>query len=369
MSNSHFLILSSWSAPIRNGDVQYPFRVDSDFLAWTHMDIEWAMLLVDLHSDERVLFFDEPTEQKRQWESIRWNTEKIRSRGFMWTILPRSQIQSYLDQLRGEFLLPDHGVASTEKDSLWIRSLLAGKSLWSAQRHLIEKRLFKSREDIAKIKRAIEITEKTYNYITTNVRHWMYEYEIEAMIAYQFRLHRGTEAFPTIVASWPNACTLHYTAHDCRLKEWDLILLDFGIEIDGYGADISRTFPVSWTFSPRQQLLYDAVCDVKMFAEQTLKPGMTRKAWNIWVKEYMYRQCENLGLPNIEKYTPLTNPYFPHSIGHFLGLDTHDIWDSDMPLVAGMVLTIEPGIYIRHESIGIRIEDDYLVTANGCERL
>jgi len=108
---------------------------------------------------------------------------------------------------------------------------------------------------------------------------------------------------------------------------------------------------------------------VKNFAEKTLKPGITRKAWNLGVKEYMYEVCMKLGLKDIEKYTPTTNPYYPHSIGHFLGLDTHDVGSSDMPLEPDMVLTIEPGIYIHDEAIGIRIEDDYLVTDSGCVKL
>lgn len=177
------------------------------------------------------------------------------------------------------------------------------------------------------------------------------------------------EAFPTIVASGVNTCTLHYTAHDRQIQSGELILLDFGIEIDGYGADISRTFPVSGGFTPRQQEIYDAVMEVKRFAVSTLRPGTTRRAWSIGVKEYMFDVCTKLELKDMEKYTPLANPYFPHSIGHFLGLDTHDIGDTDMPLTPGMVMTIEPGIYISEEAIGIRIEDDYLITENGCERL
>ena len=129
----------------------------------------------------------------------------------------------------------------------------------------------------------------------------------------------------------------------------DLILLDFGIEIDGYGADISRTFAISGAFTPRQQEIYDAVMEVRVFAENTLKPGITRRAWNIGVKEYMFEVCKKLELQDMGQYTLLTNPYFPHSIGHFLGLDTHDVGDTDMPLVPGMVMTIEPGIYIREE--------------------
>lgn len=143
------------------------------------------------------------------------------------------------------------------------------------------KRVVKSEQDIEKIQKAIEITEKTHNYLTQNVRPGMYEYEVEAMIAYQFRLHHGVEAFPSIVASGSNACMLHYTLNNRLIESGDLILIDFGIELDGYGADISRTFAVGDMMNPRQKELYDAVLDVKQFAESTLKPGITRKNWNI----------------------------------------------------------------------------------------
>lgn len=109
--------------------------------------------------------------------------------------------------------------------------------------------------------------------------------------------------------------------------------------------------------------------DIKSFAEKTLKPSITRHEWNLRIKEYMYEVCKKLNLPEIENHTPTTNPYYPHSIGHFLGLDTHDVGDNHIPLKPGMVLTIEPGIYIRNEAIGIRIEDDYLVTGSGCVKL
>jgi Xaa-Pro aminopeptidase len=121
--------------------------------------------------------------------------------------------------------------------------------------------------------------------------------------------------------------------------------------------------------SIRQHQIYDAVLEVRDFAERGLVPGTTRRAWATRVKEYMYEVCKKLELENIANYTATINPYFPHSIGHFLGLDTHDVGDSDIPLAPGMILTIEPGLYIPNESIGIRVEDDYLVTETRCERL
>lgn len=190
--------------------------------------------------------------------------------------------------------MPEKTVAATEKEYTLIREILAGKIISSADRHLIQKRIVKSEHDILKIQKAIEVTEKTYNYLIQNVRPGMYEYEIEAMIAYQFRLHHGIEAFPSIVASGPNACTLHYTLNNRQVEAGDLVLLDFGIELDGYGADISRTFVVGGVMNPRQQELYDAVLDVKQFAESTLKPGISRKNWNIGAKEYMFAVCRKL---------------------------------------------------------------------------
>jgi Xaa-Pro aminopeptidase len=231
-----------------------------------------------------------------------------------------------------------------------------------------EIRMIKTPEETEKIRNCIRITESIYEEIIEKIHPWMCEYEIEAMIAYGFRRHHGTEAFPTIVASGANSCTLHYTANTRKIETGDIVLLDFGIELDGYGADLSRTFAVGG-FSPRQQRIYDAVLEVRDFAERELVPGITRRAWAIRVKEYMYEVCKRLELENIANYIATTNPYFPHSIGHFLGLDTHDVGDSDMPLAPGMILTIEPGIYIRDEAIWIRVEDDYLVTETGCERL
>lgn len=366
---NQYLLLASGIAPIRNGDVHYPFRVNSDFLAWTGMDIEGAILLHDHETQEQILFFDEPDNQKRLWESIRWDIASIRRSGFVGQILPRSMIWEYLSWLDGEFFLPNNNLPSTVLEYQSLRDILFGKCILDATQMLIQNRIIKSDSDIAKIRNSIKITEETYQYILENAQVGMYEYEIEAMIAYQFRLHQGIEAFPSIVASGPNACTLHYTANTRRIEVGDLILMDFGIELDGYGADISRTFTIGGSMNSRQQELYDAVLEVKQFAVKTLTPGITRKDWNLRVKEYMFTVCQNLSLPDMDIYTPTTNPYFPHSIGHFLGLDTHDVGNSDIPFLPGMILTIEPGIYIRHEGIGIRIEDDYLVTEDGCVRL
>lgn len=329
------------SLVLRNGDVHYPFRQDSDFLYLTGLSVPGLVMTI---CDEGVILWRETINEK----DIIWWSDKLTD-----------------DEMRGVSWIDDIRDI-TGLESYCSRHPLSEPQIWQSIVHEI--RTIKSPEEIEKIQNCIRITESIYEEILEKVQPWMYEYEIEALIAHGFRKHHGAEAFPTIVASGVNSCTLHYTKNDRKIESGDIVLIDFGIELGGYGADISRTFAV-WGFSPRQQEIYEAVEDVKRFAENTLKPGITRKAWNLGVKEYMYDTCVRLGLRDIKEYTPATNPYYPHSIGHFLGLDTHDVGDSDTPLKAWMVLTIEPGIYISDEAIWIRIEDDYLVTESGCVKL
>lgn len=334
--------VSGASGKLRNGDVYYPFRQDSDFLYLTGLSV--PNLVLTLYSDEIILWRESLTEKDRIWWSDKLPDDEIIHISGITDVRELSELDIYV---QGKNPMND----------------------WEVKKIIHTMRMIKTPEEIEKIQKAIQMTNVVYEDILTKIEPWMYEYEIEALVAYGFRKYHGTEAFPTIVASGPNACILHYTKNTRKLQKRDLVLLDFGIEALGYGADISRTFPVGSNFSPRQRELYDAVSDVKQFAEKTLKPGTTRRIWNTGVKEYMYNKCKDLQLKDIAQYTPETNPYFPHSIGHFLGLDTHDVGDSDIPLVPGMVLTIEPGIYISEEGIGIRIEDDYLVTDTGCKKL
>ena len=357
LESSTLYIISGASEKLRNGDVYYPFRQDSDFLYLT--DLSVPNLVLTLYSDEIILWRESITEKDRIWWSDKLPDDELSHISGIIDIRDMEKFEEYC--LRHTETQND---PENQKSGCFVPQ---HDGIWKSVVH--QMRIIKTPEEIEKIQKAIQMTNAVYEDILTKIEPWMYEYEIEALVAYGFRKYHGTEAFPTIVASGPNACILHYTKNTRKLQKGDLVLLDFGIETLGYGADISRTFPVGSNFSPRQRELYDAISDVKQFAESTLKPGITRRIWNTWVKEYMYNKCKDLQLKNIGQYTPETNPYFPHSIGHFLGLDTHDVGDSDIPLAPGMVLTIEPGIYISEEGIGIRIEDDYLVTDTGCQKL
>lgn len=357
------------SLVLRNGDVHYPFRQDSDFLYLTGLSVPGLVLTI--HDAEVILWREAITEKDTIWWSDKLTDDEMRKISWIDDIRDIRELDGYCLAHRSlSFWVYEESAPEiqTTEQMLPLSAWQKRDETQAWQSILGRMRTIKNTEEITKIQNCIRITESIYEEILSQVQPWMYEYEIEAIIAYGFRRHHGTEAFPTIVASGVNSCTLHYTQNTRQIQSGDIVLIDFGIELDGYGADISRTFAV-WGWSPRQQEIYDAVEDVKRFAENTLKPEITRKAWNLGVKEYMYTVCKNLALKDIEKYTPTTNPYYPHSIGHFLGLDTHDVGDSDTPLAPGMILTIEPGIYIREEAIGIRIEDDYLVTDSGCVKL
>lgn len=373
---------------MRNGDVYYPFRQDSDFLYLTGLNVPGLVVTIwkteqkfstssvgtssEKEASETILWREPITEHDIIWWSDKLSDDELRTISWVEDIRDIGKLEEYCICHREEWSDPGQKKGIPHND--WIASCLAGDGAteiskiqpWQSIIH--ELRIIKTSEEIAKIQNCIRITQNIYQEVLERVKPWMYEYEIEAIIAYGFRRHHGTEAFPTIVASGGNSCILHYTKNNRQIESGDIVLIDFGIELWGYGADISRTFAL-WWLSKRQQEIYDAVEDVKKYAENTLKPGITRSTWNLWVKEYMYNTCVRLGLKDIEQYTATTNQYYPHSIGHFLGLDTHDVWENSVPLVPGMVLTIEPGIYIPSESIWIRIEDDYLVTESGCVKL
>nr|MDA3865409.1 M24 family metallopeptidase [Salinivirgaceae bacterium] len=182
-------------------------------------------------------------------------------------------------------------------------------------------------------------------------------------------------AFDPIVASGANSCTLHYTKNNAVMHSGDLLLLDFGSEYNGYAADMSRTLPVSGSFTPRQRELYQAVLDAQKAAIGLIKPGVTIKEINKATERFLEQRMVDLNLlkqteiDNQPEDAPLYKKYFMHGTCHFMGLDVHDVGDTAAVLEPGMILTCEPGIYISEEQIGVRIENDILVTESGAHDL
>jgi Xaa-Pro aminopeptidase len=202
------------------------------------------------------------------------------------------------------------------------------------------------------------------------------EYEIEAELTQKFVGHGGDHAYNPIVAAGLNATILHYVKNNKALVAGEIVLIDSGAEYANYAADITRVFPVGGQLSERQQAVYDAVLRVKKYAESILKPGILIKEYEQQVGAKMNDELIELGLlpegSTLKSTKSKPAPYrtfYPHGTSHFLGLDVHDVGDYSQPLKPGMVLTCEPGIYIREEGIGVRLEDDILITKDGSQNL
>lgn len=240
----------------------------------------------------------------------------------------------------------------------WIRIL-------NARALFMKARTVKDAEEIDEMRKAIAITNQGIQAILTNLKE-SYEYQIESYFDQAIKYYGATGyAFPTIAASGKNACCLHYGENNCIAKDGDLILFDLGASVNMYCADISRTFPVNGKFSPRQKELYNIVLGGQEVVFQHVKPGITTRELNTVLVDYYATELKKIGLI---KENSEVSKYYYHGVSHHIGLDCHDLCEYT-PLKAGCVISNEPGLYIAEEGIGIRIEDDVLVTESGAEWL
>jgi Xaa-Pro aminopeptidase len=225
-------------------------------------------------------------------------------------------------------------------------------------------RLVKDADELRRLRRAMDITAEAHREAMHFAAPGRFEYEIEAVIEFTIR-RMGAErvGFPSIVASGPNSTILHYDKNRRRTEDGDLVVVDIGAEFGYYSADVTRTIPVSGKYSDRQRAIYGLVLGAQQAAIDAIKPGVTTSELNQVARDYIDRNSGTLcGRGSCDRF-------FVHSLAHWLGMDVHDVGDYGTPLAPGMVLTIEPGIYIADEGLGVRIEDDVLVTAAGAELL
>lgn len=230
-------------------------------------------------------------------------------------------------------------------------------------------RVVKAPAEVDLIRRACQISEKAFRRLLGFIRPGVWEFEIEAELVHAFLSNRARRpAFAPIVASGADSCVLHYTQNDKQCRDGDLVLMDFGAEYANYASDLTRTVPVNGRFSPRQRAVYDAVLRIQRAAIDRLRPGKTLAVYQREVGVVAEKEMIALGLLDAREVAaqpadaPLYKKYFMHGTSHHLGLDVHDVGRPGRALEAGMVLTCEPGIYIREEGIGVRIENDILVT-------
>ena len=233
-------------------------------------------------------------------------------------------------------------------------------------------RAIKSTHEIDLIQQACDITEKGFRRLLSFIKPGVWEHEIEAELIHEFIRNRSQGfAYGPIVASGKNACVLHYVENNQQCKDGDVILLDVAAEYANYASDLTRCVPVNGKFSKRQKDVYNAVLRVHRVAAKMLLPGQTFEKYNIAVGNMMTEELLQLGLLKTEDVKkqnpawPAYKKYFMHGTSHFMGLDVHDVGFFTEPMQAGMVFTVEPGIYIPDEGLGIRIENNLLVTTTG----
>ncbi len=231
---------------------------------------------------------------------------------------------------------------------------------------LASMRVIKEKHEIDQMREAINLTDIGVRRLYEVAEPGMMEYELEAEFAYQLARRGEKNSFETIAASGENGVILHYVSNDNMLKDGTLVLMDLGSEYKEYAADISRTFPVNGKFTERQRQIYDIVLKAQADVIKVMKPGTKFEELNKTCKKSLLASLKKIGLVKNEEELA---KYYYHGVSHYLGLDVHDVGPRDTELKAGMVLTVEPGLYIAEENIGIRIEDDVLITKSGNEVL
>ncbi len=238
------------------------------------------------------------------------------------------------------------------------------QNVQTCNRELVALRTIKKSEEVTAIQKAVKVTVIAVEYMKKALPVAKYEYELQAVLDYELKRQGASgHAYDPIVAHGLNACTLHYNRNMDRLDKRSMVLLDVGARVDGYAADISRTYALSQP-TKRQQAVHDAVREAQEACIALLKPEVLFKEYDDRCEQIMKRALESLGL-SVDRY----RDYFPHAMGHGLGVDVHDPMGGYDSLEPGMVLTVEPGIYIRDEAIGVRIEDDILITDTGHKNL
>lgn len=374
-----------------NGDAHYPFRQNSNlfWLSGIWQEDSMVILFPD-HPEARyreVLVLIRPNEMKEKWDGRRLRAEEARAISGIQTILWQDTADSLLQQWI--HLAENIYLSSNENDRK------SGPALTREYRFIAEMqqryplhryfrsapimkklRALKSPMEIEVMQTAVDITHATFSRLLTFIRPGVMEYEIEADIYHSFISQRsGGPAYSSIVASGDRARTLHYITNDQECKDGELVLMDFGADYGGYSADLTRTVPVNGKFTRRQKEVYNACLQLHRFAKSLLKPGLTFSEYNKKIGGEAGKLFLKIGLlteADIKNQTPENPAYFKymyHGISHHLGIDVHDLGARTGLIEEGMVLTVEPGIYIEEEQMGIRIENDVWITRDGCRDL
>lgn len=402
MGNGSIAILPASPIKTRNRDVEYPYRADSDFHYLSGFEEPEAIIVLipGRRSGEFLLFCREHDPAMALWNGSMAGLEGACQIFGADDAFPIDDVDDILpglleDRKKVFYTMgchPEFDGRLTE----WLnqvreksRSGVTPPEEIVVLEHLLhEMRLFKDRQEISLMRRAATISAAAHKRAMSRCRPGLMEFQLEAEITHEFMYQGCREpAYPSIVGGGNNACTLHYTTNNAELQDGDLVLIDAGAEYRGYASDITRTFPVNGRFSPAQKALYELVLKAQLAAIDKVRPGNHWNDPHMAAVRVLTRGLIKLDILKGEYRTLMKNAgyrrFYMHRTGHWLGMDVHDVGDYKIDgiwrqLEPGMVLTVEPGLYIPMDSrgvarkwwgIGIRIEDDVLVTRNGCDIL
>lgn len=379
-----FVSNDEWPA---NGDALHAFKQNTDLFWLSGITQEDSLvILFPDNPDPRmreVLVLVRPNELKEKWDGKRLRAKEATGISGIATIVWLDTLDALLQTW---VHLVDHIYLDTNENDRkaspvrsreyrFVDEMKAAYPLHSFRRAakiMKQLRSIKTKQEIVVVQKAIDITDNTFRRLLKFIEPGVNEYEIEAEIWHSFLSQRATgPAYGSIIAGGDNARTLHYISNNADCKDGDLLLMDFGAEYGNYCADLTRTIPVNGKFSPRQKTVYNACLHLHNYAKSILKPGISILAYTDKVGEEATRQFLKIGLlrkadvKNEDKDNRAYRKYLYHGISHHLGIDVHDLGTRTEPVKAGMLFTIEPGIYIEEEKMGIRIENNFWLTKNG----
>ncbi|MFP4095619.1 MAG: aminopeptidase P family protein [Cyclobacteriaceae bacterium] len=370
-----------------NADGTMRFLQNSDLFYFSGIDQEESILVLfpDFPHEEyrEILFLRETSEEIAIWEGHKYTKDEAREASGVQTIFWLSQFEKVFNTLMAEaenvYLNTNEHIRAEvrveTRDARFIKWCQQHYPLHHYQRSAplsYQLRAIKSEHEIRVMQQACDITEKGFRRILKFVKPGVMEYEVEAEYLHEFVRNRSRGfAYEPIIASGANACVLHYIANSMECKDGDMMLMDVGAEYGNYNADMSRSIPVNGRFTDRQRQVYNAVLRVKREAMQMLRPGNVVRDYQKEVEKVMESELIGLGLldrQDVKKQdpkNPLLKKYFMHGTSHHLGLAVHDVGNVYRKFEPGMVFTVEPGIYIREENLGIRLENNVVIQEDG----
>ena len=384
--NSIAIFVSNDEMPV-NGDALYPFKQNSDLFWLSGVTQEDSMVILFPDNPDpkyrEVLVLVRPNELKEKWDGKRLRANEAQAESGIKTIVWLDTLDSLLqpwihlaDTIYADTNENDRKASLLRtRDYRYVDEIRTRYPLHNYQRAAkIMKQLrgIKTALEIEVLQKAIDITDNTFRRLLKFIKPGVMEYEIEAEIFHSFLSQRATgPAYGSIIASGDRARTLHYVSNNEECKDGEMLLMDFGAEYGGYNADLTRTIPVNGKFARRQKTVYNACLHLHDYAKSLLKPGITIIDYTDKVGEEATLQFLKIGLlrksdvKNEDPENRAYRKYLYHGISHHLGIDVHDLGTRTEPIKAGMIFTVEPGIYIEEEKMGVRIENNIWITRNG----